>query len=68
VTFVFTDLESSPRLWEEHPEAMQGALARHDAILCGAVEDLGLTKDELRESNLRRLTARPAEPHVPQDP
>ena len=30
--------------------------------------DLGLTEDELRESNLRRLTARPAEPHVPQDP
>jgi hypothetical protein len=30
--------------------------------------DLGATEDELRESNLRRLTAREAEPHVPQDP
>jgi predicted pyridoxine 5'-phosphate oxidase superfamily flavin-nucleotide-binding protein len=30
--------------------------------------DIGLTEDELRESNLRRLTARAAEPHVPQDP
>jgi predicted ATPase/class 3 adenylate cyclase len=33
VTFVFTDLEGSTRLWEEHPEAMQAALARHDEIL-----------------------------------
>ncbi len=30
--------------------------------------DLGLTEDELRESNLGRLTARAAEPQVPQDP
>jgi hypothetical protein len=30
--------------------------------------DIGATEDELRESNLRRLTARPAEPQVPQDP
>jgi len=33
VTFLFTDLEGSTRLWEEHPEAMKPALARHDAIL-----------------------------------
>jgi class 3 adenylate cyclase len=33
VTFLFTDLEDSTRLWEEHPEVMAGALARHDAIL-----------------------------------
>ena len=33
VTFVFTDLEGSTRLWEEHPAAMQAALARHDEIL-----------------------------------
>src|SRR6516164_11335528 len=33
VTFLFTDLEGSTRLWEEHPNAMQPALARHDAIL-----------------------------------
>ncbi len=33
VTFLFTDLEGSTRLWEEHPEAMQPALARHDEIL-----------------------------------
>ena len=26
ITFLFTDLEGSTRLWEEHPGAMQGAL------------------------------------------
>jgi len=38
VTFLFTDLEGSTRLWEVHPEAMRGALARHDEILRAAVE------------------------------
>lgn len=33
VTFLFTDIEGSTRLWEEHPEAMRLALARHDALL-----------------------------------
>jgi predicted ATPase/class 3 adenylate cyclase len=33
VTFLFTDLVGSTRLWEEHPEEMGVALARHDAIL-----------------------------------
>ena len=37
VTFLFTDLEGSTRLWEEHPEAMRPALARHDEILRDAV-------------------------------
>jgi predicted ATPase/class 3 adenylate cyclase len=41
VTFLFTDLESSSRLWEESPEAMKGALARHDVILREAVEGHG---------------------------
>jgi predicted ATPase/class 3 adenylate cyclase len=38
VTFLFTDLEGSTRLWEQHPESMKGALARHDEILRDAVE------------------------------
>jgi GTP cyclohydrolase II len=37
VTFLFTDLEVSTRLWEQEPDAMRGALARHDLILRDAV-------------------------------
>jgi predicted ATPase/class 3 adenylate cyclase len=37
VTFLFTDLESSTRLWEQHPAGMRDALARHDEILRNAV-------------------------------
>ncbi len=33
VTFLFTDIEGSTKLWEEHPEAMRAALARHDILL-----------------------------------
>ena len=38
VTFLFTDVEGSTRLWEEHPEAMHGALAGHDELLRDAIE------------------------------
>ena len=38
VTFLFTDLEGSTRLWEQHPDAMRPALARHDEILRDAIE------------------------------
>ena len=41
LTFCFTDLERSTGLWEEHPEAMKRALARHDRILRDAVEGHG---------------------------
>ena len=41
VTFVFTDIESSTRLWEQHPQAMRAALARHDAILRHTLETHG---------------------------
>ena len=33
VTFLFTDIEGSTARWEQHPEAMRVALARHDALL-----------------------------------
>jgi hypothetical protein len=41
VTFMFTDIEGSTRLWEAHPEAMRVALARHDAVVREAVESAG---------------------------
>jgi class 3 adenylate cyclase len=41
VTFLFTDLEGSTRLWQDHPEAMQAALARHDDIVRAAIESPG---------------------------
>lgn len=36
-TFLFTDIESSTRLWEEHPNEMASSLARHDTILSDAI-------------------------------
>jgi predicted ATPase/class 3 adenylate cyclase len=41
VTFLFTDIEGSTKLWERHPAAMQTALARHDEILRDAIEERG---------------------------
>ena len=41
VTFLFTDIEGSTRLWEAQPRAMSVALARHDALLHAAVESAG---------------------------
>jgi len=38
LTFLFTDIEGSTRLWEHHQQAMKNALERHDAILRDAVE------------------------------
>src|SRR5437870_4001298 len=38
VTFLFTDIEGSTKLWEQYPEAMQLALARHDALLRHVIE------------------------------
>jgi predicted ATPase/class 3 adenylate cyclase len=38
VTFLFTDVEGSTRLWDEYPDVMRVALARHDELLRKAVE------------------------------
>ena len=38
VTFLFTDIEGSTRLWEERPAEMRAALARHDALVRDVVE------------------------------
>jgi class 3 adenylate cyclase len=39
VTFLFTDIEGSTRLWQEQPEAMQAVLPRHDRILRAAFKE-----------------------------
>jgi predicted ATPase/class 3 adenylate cyclase len=41
VTFLFTDIEGSTKLWERSPQAMQAALIRHDQILREAIEERG---------------------------
>jgi predicted ATPase/class 3 adenylate cyclase len=38
MTFLFTDIEGSTRLWEQEPVRMQVALAHHDAMSRAAVE------------------------------
>ena len=38
ISFVFTDLERSGHQWEQRPDAMNAALARHDALVREALE------------------------------
>ncbi len=39
VTFLFTDIEGSTKLWERHPSAMHTALARHDEVIRRVTEE-----------------------------
>jgi predicted ATPase/class 3 adenylate cyclase len=41
LTFLFTDIEGSTRLWEIHPEAMRLDMTRHDLLLRTAVSGRG---------------------------
>lgn len=41
VTFLFTDLEGSTRLWDDLPDAMGPALAVHDGVLKSCIEAHG---------------------------
>jgi len=43
VTFLFTDIEASTKLWESAPEQMRVALQRHHAILQEAIASKGGT-------------------------
>jgi predicted ATPase/class 3 adenylate cyclase len=43
VTFLFTDLEGSTRLWEADRQAMAAAVARHDALLDDCIRRYGGT-------------------------
>ncbi len=39
VTFLFTDIEGSTRLWDKHPDDMSNALSTHDDLLQSAIND-----------------------------
>jgi predicted ATPase/class 3 adenylate cyclase len=41
LTFLFTDVEGSTKLWERNPEAMSQALSHHDELMRNAVEANG---------------------------
>jgi class 3 adenylate cyclase len=41
VTFLFTDIEGSTRLWQDDEALMRHAVARHDRLLRGAIADAG---------------------------
>ncbi len=60
-TFLFTDIESSTRLWEESPDAMAEALARHDSILASAVEQSGGSVVKTTGDGLLAVFQTPAE-------
>ena len=41
VTFLFTDIEGSTRLWEDRPDEMRVALEQHDALIRSVVDASG---------------------------
>ncbi len=41
VTFLFTDVEGSTKLWEAYPDVMRGSVARHDELIRVAIEAEG---------------------------
>jgi predicted ATPase/class 3 adenylate cyclase len=41
VTFLFTDLEGSTKLWERYPQAMRQTMARHDELLRWVMDSNG---------------------------
>ena len=60
VTFLFTDIEGSTRLWEQHPDAVRAALARHDALIEDLVVHHGGTIVRLRGEGDSRFAVFPS--------
>lgn len=60
VTFLFTDIEGSTRLWEQDSAVMRGALASHDAALEDAIGDNGGRVFKNTGDGLLATFARPA--------
>ncbi|MEY2690507.1 MAG: hypothetical protein RL375_4707 [Pseudomonadota bacterium] len=59
VTFLFTDIEGSTRLWEEQPALMQAALRRHDEMAKAAVAAHGGTIIKMTGDGLHAAFAQP---------
>ena len=55
VTFLFTDLEGSTRLWEEHPERLMSIANGGQVIVSNATEEL--VRDVLPEGVALRFAA-----------
>jgi predicted ATPase/class 3 adenylate cyclase len=60
-TFVFADLESSTRMWERFPDAMTGAMERHDAILRAAVDGARGTVVKITGDGLMAVFSSPSD-------
>lgn len=63
ITFLLTDIEGSTNLWEQNPELMGQALARHDRMVADAVAGAGglVVKSRGEGDSVFSVFARPSE-------
>ncbi|HET9340617.1 MAG TPA: adenylate/guanylate cyclase domain-containing protein, partial [Casimicrobiaceae bacterium] len=61
ITLLFTDIEGSTRLWEEHGVQMSRALATHDALARGAVDRHGGKVVKMIGDGMHAIFADPAD-------
>jgi predicted ATPase/class 3 adenylate cyclase len=59
LTFLFTDVEGSTRMWEQYPREMQAALGRHDVLLRTAIADANGTVVKTTGDGLMAAFAEP---------